>query len=185
MKFLTTKICKQPSVKNNKYIFSTDGLIMLENDDMSEKQNLFFDRYGLDLYDVDEYLFTPKSFTNLNYYKHDFIPIIISVECYDYNRWLEITQIIPHDNIYKSAKLVFLGYEIIDSGFMSIYYHGTSPVNENKINLLNDFGLFSSKSIADIYLNKNKVDIPEHEWYIVGLYVSNSVYSYFCSKPAV
>lgn len=179
MKFLATKICKQPSVENNKYLFSADGLIMLESDDMRTKQDLFFDRYGLDLHDIDEYLFTPKNLTSLNDYKYEFIPIVISVECHDYNRWLEITGVMPHDNIYKNADLVFLGYEVIDSGFMSIYYHGISPIGENKIDLLNNFGLFSSKDIADIYLNKNKADIPEHEWYIVGLYVSKAVYYSF------
>lgn len=180
MKFLCTRLCRKPEhISQNKLKLSFDDELWQYSYYQSHFKDKFLDEYGceiVEMYDDVSHILQPKnskSFDNLN---DDCIPCVLSVQEQDYHDWINLTDYEPHDVIYQDLDLVLLGYEVFDTLFISCLSHGISPFTNDQIELLNMFSLFPNKDVAKLYLNENKLNIPEHDWRITGLFVSKNTY---------
>lgn len=72
---------------------------------------------------------------------------------------------------------MFLGYDVMDTLFISIRTHGISAEYNKDYDLLNQYGLFSTYNKANKYLLINKNEVPEHNWKIVGIYTNKKTIS--------
>ena len=177
MKFLSTRICIMPSIKNDRLILSYDFNLWESSYDINKIKRYYNDQYGFEIIDKDIDNFQPKNKESLLFAENNFLPCILSVEDKDYDDWNPDARFNPNFDVYNSSKLFFLGYDVMDLCFISIKSHGISPEYEGKDNVLNVFGLFDKYEYAINYLEKNISYIPGHKWKIVGVYTNISAFN--------
>lgn len=174
MKFLSTRICSQCNV----FPFTYDSEITPSSNNIELISLYYYDQYNMPINILDEYIehFQPKSIQSFEFISKNFYPCILAVEDIDYEYWIKTKSFYPNQDIYNRANLIFLGYDIIDTCFISIKSHGISAEYERKLYLLNKFGLFNNCQLSVDYLHKNRKYIPEHDWRIVYIYTNLSTY---------
>ena len=174
MKYLSTRICRFPTDKQLSYDFA----IWEDTFEYDKIPNYYNNQYNLDITNLNQIEhFQPKNKESINFAFKGFHPCILSVENDDYSYWLDILGFKPVQDIYSSADLVFLGYDIMDTLFISIRTHGISAEYNKDYDLLNQYGLFSTYNKANKYLLMNKKEILEHNWKIVGIYTNKKTIS--------
>ncbi|OOF59569.1 hypothetical protein [Rodentibacter genomosp. 2] len=176
MKFLSTRICITPTIKNMQLTLSYDFNLWKSSYDINKIKLYYNDQFGLEITDENIDDFQPKNSHSLLFAEHDFLPCILSVEDKDYDKWNPDARFQPNDDAYKNARLIFLGYDVMDLCFISIKSHGISPEYERDNSLLNMFGLFKEYRSVNKYLEKNIKLIPEHEWKIVSIYTNTRAF---------
>lgn len=176
MKLLATRVCQNPTILENRLLLSFDSELWKNSDKRKKINELFFDLYNYTEPEHDDEHFQPKFDCSLNAC-NNFIPCIMGVMSDDYNDWI-CNGYEPNSNVYENSNLIHLGYEVIDTLFISCISHGISPISEKKLGLLNEFCLFYSKDIAYEYLKINEKEIPEHNWRLVSLFVEKSTYDF-------
>ena len=132
MKFLCTRICNSPNLIKGKLILSFDALLWQDANKIDKIRDLFLDRYNHKEPNINEEYFQPKDMSSLNAVSDDFLPCVLGA--YDVSEQI-ITdyQFEPTFKIYKISNLVLLGYEILDTEFMSAYLHGVYPNHSSGI----------------------------------------------------
>lgn len=176
MEFLVTRVCQNPTILENKILISFDSELWQNSDDYNKINELFLDFCNYEEPEQDDEHFQPKFDYSLNYY-NDFVPCVLGVMNDDYNDWV-CNGYEPNMNVYKNTNLIQLGYEVIDTLFISCISHGISPISEKRLDFLNEFCLFYSKDVAYEYLKINQTEIPEHNWKLVGVFVEKSTYDF-------
>lgn len=177
MKFLSTRICIMPTIKNDRLILSYDFNLWKSSYDINKIKLYYNDQYGFEIIDKDIDDFQPKNKESLLFAEKNFLPCILSVEDKDYDDWNSDARFNPNYDVYNSSKLFFLGYDVMDLFFISIKSHGISPEYEKDYDILNVFSLFDKYTHAKSYLEKNIKLIPEHEWKIVSIYTNMSAFN--------
>ena len=174
MKYLSTRICRFLTDKQLSYDFA----IWDDTLEYDKIPNYYKDQYNLNITNINQIEhFQPKNKESINFALKGFHPCILSVENDDYSYWLDILGFEPVQDIYSLADLVFLGYDIMDTLFISIRTHGISAEYNKDYYLLNQYGLFSAYNKTNKYLLMNKKEILEHNWKIIGIYTNKKTIS--------
>lgn len=182
MKFLCTRLCRKPNFINQnsyKLNLSFDDEIWLYSYYQSYFKQHFFDCYGCDIieiYNDISHILQPKHENSFMVLNTDTIPCVLAVDEKDYDDWISETGYEPIQLVYEKSQLIFLGYDVMDSLFISIKSHGYI---DNLEQYLNKFGLFDNVESAYYFLVKNQIFIPEHIWRIVGIYSSIHINNFF------
>lgn len=176
MKFLATRVCQNPTFLENKLLVSFDSELWKNSDNYNKINELFLDLYNYEKPEQDDERFQPKFSHSLSYCDN-FIPCILGAMSDDYNDWIR-NGYEPNTNVYENSNLIHLGYEVIDTLFISCVSHGISPISEKRFDFFNEFCLFYSKGIAYEYLKINQTEIPEHSWRLVSLFVERLTYDF-------
>ena len=107
MKFLSTRICIMPSIKNDRLLLSYDFNLWESSYDINKIKLYYNDQYGFEIIDKDIDKFQPKNKESLLFAENNFLPCILSVEDKDYDDWNPDARFNPIFDVYNSSKLFF------------------------------------------------------------------------------
>lgn len=176
-RFISTRICVNPHIRNGHLVLSYDGFLWESACDVDAIRSRFFDQFGAELNDVggiETEHYQPKNELSLEWSDYNLIPCAFAIEESAYDILIERSGYVPSP-VYNvlSNGLSCLGYEIATAFDTSAFCHGISPYSEGSEDLLNEFGLIRTIDEGLTWVQMNNSEIPEHApWYLMALYVS-------------
>lgn len=176
-KFVSTRVCISPDIRNGHLVLSCDDELWRSSQDEQYIKHLFLDQFNCEMGESEEIIsehYQPKDVTSFFPLNDSFIPCVIAVDEAVYETFIEISGFVPspfYDEWQKDWYL--LGYDVATFFTLSAFWHGISPYSESCEGLLNKFGLIDNIAEGLKWAELNNSRIPEHApWYLVALFVN-------------